>query len=156
MPWLVLAFCAGAAAVHFLPVLPTQGGLVATAVAGMLVWPRWRVIAAMLFGLAWTAFSARQILADDWPCMRDREVIDLVGVVTAPATMRVGRVDFDFLASSSAGSGEPRQLRLSWYEADAVPLPGQQWRMTARLRCRSGFSNPGSFLVRGCSELGAP
>jgi competence protein ComEC len=144
MPWLVLAFCAGAAAVHFLPVLPTQGGLLATAVAGMLVWSRWPVIAAMMLGLAWTAFGARQILADDWPCTRDREVIDLVGVVTAPAILREGRVDFAFRAAGPAGSGAPRQLRLSWYEADAVPLPGQQWRMTARLRCRSGFSNPGT------------
>jgi competence protein ComEC len=144
MPWLVLAFCAGATVVHFLAVLPTLVGLLAIAMAGILVWRRWPVIAAMLFGLAWTAFGARQIVADDWPCTRDREVIDLLGVVTAPATMREGWVEFDLRVLDPAGSGAPRQLRLSWYEADAVPLPGQQWRMTARLRCRNGFSNPGT------------
>ncbi len=88
MPWLVLAFCAGATVVHFLAVLPTLVGLLAIAMAGILVWRRWPVIAAMLLGLAWTAFGARQIVAEDWPCTRDREVIDLLGVVTAPATKR--------------------------------------------------------------------
>ena len=144
MPWLVLAFCAGATVVHFLAVLPTPVGLLAIAMAGILVRRRWPVIAAMLFGLAWTAFGARQIVADDWPCTRDREVIDLLGVVTIPATRREGWVEFDLRVLDAAGSGVPRQLRLSWYEADAVPLPGQQWRIAARLRCRNGFSNPGT------------
>ena len=144
MPWLVLAFCAGAAAIHFLPVLPTLAGLLAIAMAGMLFRRRWPVVAALLFGLAWTAFGARQIVADDWPCVRDREVVDLHGVVSAPATMREGRVEFDLRVVDPTGSGAPSDLRLSWYEATAIPLPGQHWRMTARLRCRSGFSNPGT------------
>jgi competence protein ComEC len=144
MPWLVLAFCAGAAAVHFLPVLPTQAGLLATVMAGILVRPRWPVLAAMLFGLAWTAFGARQIVANDWPCARDREVVDLHGVVSVPATMREGRVEFDIRVVDPTGSGTPSDLRLSWYEATAIPLPGQHWRMMARLRCRNGFSNPGT------------
>ena len=144
MPWLVLAFCAGAAAVHFFPVLPPQAGLLAIAMAGMIVRRRWPVVAALLFGLAWTAFGARQIVADDWPCARDREVVELHGVVSAPATMREGRVEFDIRVVDPAGSGAPAHLRLSWYEATAIPLPGQHWRLTARLRCRSGFSNPGT------------
>lgn len=144
MHWLVLAFCAGAAAVHFLPVLPPLMSLLAIAVAGMLVRRRWPAIAAVLVGLAWTALGARQIVADDWPCARDREVVDLHGVVTAPATMRAGRVEFDFRVVEPTGSGAPPHLRLSWYEATAVPLPGQHWRVTARVRCRSGFSNPGT------------
>lgn len=144
MSWLVLAFCAGAAAVHFLPVLPTQASLLAIALAGLLLRRRWPVVAAISIGLAWTVSGARQILADDWPCTRDREVVDLFGVVTAPATMRVGRVEFDFRVVAAAAAGIPRQIRLSWYEAAAVPLPGQQWRVQARLRCRNGFSNPGA------------
>ena len=144
MPWRVLAFVAGAAAVQFLPVLPAQAGLLPITVAGLLAWPRWPALAALIFGFAWTAFGARQIVADDWPCSRDREVVDLVGVVTAPATLREGRVDFDFHAATPGAPQIPRLLRLSWYEADAVPLPGQQWRITARLRCRNGFANPGA------------
>jgi competence protein ComEC len=144
MPWLVLAFCAGAAAVHLLPELPTHAGLLGIAMAGLLVRRRWPVVAALLLGLAWTAFGARQIVANDWPCARDREVVELHGVVSAPATMREGRVEFDIRVVDPAGSGAPSDLRLSWYEATAIPLPGQHWRMTARLRCRNGFSNPGT------------
>jgi competence protein ComEC len=144
MPWLVLAFCAGAAAVHVLPGLPTQAGLLGIAMAGMLVRRSWPVVAALLFGLAWTAFGAGQIVANDWPCARDREVVELRGVVSAPATLREGRVEFDLRVVAPAGSDTPSDLRLSWYEATVIPQPGQYWRMTARLRCRIGFSNPGT------------
>jgi competence protein ComEC len=144
MPWLVLAFSTGAAAVHSLSALPARGGLLAIAVAGVAVWRRWPAAAALMLGFCWTAFGARQLAADDWPCARDGEIVDLRGVVIAPATKREGRVEFDIEAVEAGGLAAPRQLRLSWYDATAVPLPGQHWHMTARLRCRSGFSNPGS------------
>ncbi len=144
MPWLVPAFCAGAAAVQFLPVLPPPAGLLLLAGAGILVWRRLPGFAALLLGLAWTAFGAQQALDGDWPCARDRETVDLLGVVTAPATVRDGRVDFDVRTLDPPFAGAALELRLSWYEASAIPLPGQQWRMSARLRCRNGFSNPGA------------
>ena len=140
----VLAFCAGAAAVHMLPVLPAVPALLPVVLAGALAWRRWPAISALLIGLAWTALGARQIVANDWPCARDREVVDLQGVVTAPAMPRDGRVDFEVRATDTAGSGIVPILRLSWYEASAVPQPGQHWRLSARLRCRNGFANPGA------------
>lgn len=142
MPWLVLAFCAGAAAVQFLPVLPSAAGLLTTVLAGVFAWRRWPFVTAALFGIAWTACGARQILADDWPCARDREVVELHGIVTSPAIPRAGRVEFDFRVVQSTGPRAAVRLRLSWYEATTIPLPGQHWRLTARLRCRSGFANP--------------
>lgn len=142
MSCLVLAFCAGAAAVHFLQALPAPAVLLALAMTGMLIWRHQAFVAVALLGFAWTAFGARQIVAADWPCSRDREVVDLQGVVSAPATMREGRVEFDMRVTDPRGPGTPGQLRLNWYEAKSVPLPGQHWRMTARLRCRNGFANP--------------
>ncbi len=144
MSWLVLAFCAGATTVHFLPALPAPAGLAACLIAGVLAWRRWPAVAALLFGLAWTAIGAHQKLEQDWPCARDREVAELQGVVSAPATERAGRVEFDLRLTGQTGSGAPALLRLSWYEAGTIPLPGQHWRMSARLRCRNGFSNPGT------------
>ena len=144
MPWLVLAFGAGAAAIYVLPVLPTPGGLLAFVMAALLLRRRWPLLAALLFGLAWTAAGARQMLADDWPCARDREVVDLQGVVSGPASTRDGRVDFDIRPTGPTAPVLPALLRLSWYEASAVPLPGQHWRMQARLRCRNGYANPGA------------
>jgi competence protein ComEC len=142
MPWLVLAFCAGAAAVQCLPMLPSPAGLLTTVLAAVLAWRRWPFVTAALIGIAWTALGARQIVADDWPCARDREVVDLHGVVTAPAIPRAGRVEFDIRVVEPTGPRATARLRLSWYEATKIPLPGQHWRLTARLRCRSGFSNP--------------
>ena len=144
MPWLVLAFCAGAAAIYSFPELPTPGNLLAFAAAAFLLRQRWPIIAALLFGLAWTAAGARQMLADDWPCARDREIVDLEGVVIAPASIRDGRVEFDIRPAWPAGADLPAKLRLTWYETDTVPLPGQHWRLKARLRCRNGYSNPGA------------
>jgi competence protein ComEC len=142
MSCLVLAFCAGAAAVHFLPVLPASAVLLTLAMASMFMWRRRAFIATALLGLAWTAFGAGQIDTAAWPCSRDREVVELQGVVSAPATMREGRVEFDMHVTDAGRPDAPTQLRLNWYEAKAVPLPGQHWRMTARLRCRNGFANP--------------
>ncbi len=144
MPWLVLAFCAGAAAVQLLPGLPSPAGLLPPTVIGLMIWRRWPAAAALLVGFAWTALGASRLVADDWPCARDREVVELTGIVAAPATVRDGRVEFDLRVVEPAGSRATARLRLSWYEAAVVPLPGQRWRMTARLRCRSGMSNPGA------------
>lgn len=144
MPWLVPAFCAGAAAVQFLPALPAPAGLLLIAGTGILAWRSLPGFAALLLGLAWTAFGAQRTLAGDWPCARDREAVELLGVVTAPATVRDGRVDFDLRVHDPPFAGAALALRLSWYEAAAIPLPGELWRVTARLRCRNGFSNPGA------------
>ncbi|MFZ2509233.1 MAG: ComEC/Rec2 family competence protein, partial [Steroidobacteraceae bacterium] len=144
MPWLVLAFCAGAGCVHFLPTLPGPGSLLAVVSAALLSLRRLPALAALLLGFAWTAAGAHRTIADDWPCARDREIVELDGVVTGPATLRQGRVDFDLRATPANGTWVPARLRLSWYEAAAIPLPGQVWRLRARIRCRNGLANPGA------------
>ena len=144
MLWFVAAFCAGSAAVQFLPVLPGTSCLLLLAGAGALSWTWKPAVAALLLGLAWTAFGAHQALAGDWPCTRDREAVDLEGLVTAPAMVRDGRVDFDVRVSGPPAGEAALRLRLSWYETSIIPLPGQSWRMSVRLRCRNGFSNPGA------------
>jgi competence protein ComEC len=135
-----LAFGAGAATLHALPALPPSPALLVVA----LVVARCRrrvLIAAFGAGLAWTALSAQALLASDWPCSRDRDTVDATGVVAGPATPREGRTDFDL---DLAGPDVPDHVRLSWYEAVTTPRPGQTWRVTARLRCRSGLANPGA------------
>ena len=145
MPWLALTFCAGAAAVLLLPALPSPAGLLPLAVAALMIRRRHAAFAALLAGFAWTALGAAQLMARDWPCVRDRELVNLTGVVALPATLRDGRVDFELRVIGTARSQmNARRLKLSWYEATAVPVPGEYWRLTARLRCRSGMSNPGA------------
>lgn len=138
-----LAFCAGAAAVFTLPALPP---VAAWLLAGATAWiSRRKLVAAACLGLAWTGWFAHGLLADRWPCGRDREEITLTGIVATPATRREGRVDFDLdVITPTVSDRLPGRVRLSWYEAAATPRPGERWRMTVRLRCPRGLVNPGA------------
>ncbi|HUG03895.1 MAG TPA: DNA internalization-related competence protein ComEC/Rec2 [Steroidobacteraceae bacterium] len=145
MVFRVTSFCAGTAAVLALPVLWPSAVLCLAAVAGLLLFGRRPALAALCLGFAWTSYCAVQSLRDDWPCARDREAVEVTGRVATPAIERTGRTDFDLdVPANPAGSGRPARLRVSWYEPGASPLPGQHWRMTLRLRCRSGMANPGA------------
>lgn len=142
MPWLVLAFGAGAAAVQLLPALPSVAALLAPALVAWLARRRHAATAALLLGFVWTALAATGRLAGDWPCARDREVVELDGIVAAPATRREERVEFDLRVARPRGAlARPVTVRVSWYAAVALPLPGQRWRLSARLRCRNGLAN---------------
>lgn len=136
----VLAFCAGAAAPHLLPALPPLALLPPCLLIAIVCRGRLPVVAAACCGMAWAALLLPAQVRRDWPCARDREKVALEGAVAAPAILRPGRTDFDFQVVA------PRALRvrLAWYEATAVPRPGERWSLTARLRCRRGFANPGA------------
>lgn len=142
---IALAFCAGAAALHALPLLPPAGAWVVPLLAAALAARRAPALAAGLAGFAWALAFAGQALASAWPCTRDREPASLVGVVAGPPLEREGRVDFDLeVTGASMPAPWPRRLRLSWYEADRSPRPGETWRLSAKLRCPRGFANPGA------------
>ncbi len=142
---IALAFCAGAAVVHALPALWPVAAAIVPASAAVLVARRHPVVAAALVGFAWTHCLAFLWLADGWPCARDREEVELVGRVSAPSLEREGRTDFDLdVIRASVPPPWPRRVRLAWYEADRSPLPGETWRLVARLRCRRGLVNPGA------------
>ena len=137
----ILAFCSGAAAALAVPV-PWPGPLVAAlAATGILLLRRQLPLAAFCVAFAWTAFTAAQALANDWPCARDREAVEVTGRVAAPAIARDHRTDFDLDVREP---GLPARIRISWYEASAMPMPGERWRLALRLRCRSGLANPGA------------
>jgi competence protein ComEC len=142
---IALAFCAGAAAVHALPALLPAGAVFVPAIAAVFAVKRSPVVAAALAGFAWTHCLAFLWVADSWPCARDREEVELVGRVSAPSLEREDRTDFDLdVIRASARPPWPRHVRLSWYEADQNPGPGETWRFVARLRCRRGLVNPGA------------
>lgn len=138
---------AGIAVLHSLPALPavtTPLGVAAVALSLTFV-RRLRVFglaAALGFGLAWWQGSTR--LAQDWPCGRARESVALAGMVAAPALVRPTRTEFDVLTSPAhQRAGLPPRVRIAWYRAEAIPLPGEQWQLQVRLRCRRSLRNPG-------------
>jgi len=151
-----VAFVSGAGLVFGLPALPGWPALAGLAGVGILAWINGlRAGSWLLAGFVLAAAQAHLALAEDWPCQRDREQVDLVGRIASPPEVRPGRVDFDLVTGATARDrGIPPRLRLSWYEPRSIPWPGETWRMGVRLRCRSGLANPGAFdrelaLLRG-------
>ncbi len=145
MPLLALAFLAGAACVFGLERLP---GWPALALLSSVVAATWcldgRPVACAIAGFVLAAGHGHLALARDWPCARDREQLQFEGRVVSPPEWRPGRADFDVATDRAARRrGVPPRLRLSWYEPDELPVPGERWRFEARLRCRSGLANPG-------------
>ena len=139
-----LAFCAGIATVHVLPALLPLPLLAAAALLAAWTVRRQPALAAYAIGVVHATLFAAQLSGSGWPCARDREEVTLRGTVASPALAREGRTDFDLtVADSTAGRPLPGLVRLSWYDAPAMPRPGQVWRLTARLRCRQGLANPG-------------
>src|SRR5688572_29125079 len=137
----ILAFCAGAAAALAWPAPGTWPVIVAAACWGLLSLRRSLRLAAFCLAFAWTAAAALGALAGDWPCARDREIVEVTGRVAAPAVARDYRTDFDL---EPGEPGFPARIRVSWYEPSALPMPGERWRLALRLRCRAGLVNPGA------------
>jgi competence protein ComEC len=151
-----IAFIAGAGGVFALAELPSWPALAGISCAGGLALVSgWRSVAWLLAGFALAGAHGHLALADDWPCSRDREQLEVAGRVSSPAEIRPGRVDFDLTPDAAARRlGVPSRLRLSWYEHEFIPRPGETWQLSLRLRCRSGLANPGGFdrelgLLRG-------
>ncbi len=125
-----------------------DGGVVWLAAAALVLcaWRRLLPVAAVLAGVLATVLAGEWQLRQDWPCTRDREQVTFTARISAPAVARPGRIDLDVTPDAAArADGLPSRVRLSWYEPQARPRPGEVWRFPARLRCRSGLANPGGF-----------
>ncbi|HEY5559781.1 MAG TPA: DNA internalization-related competence protein ComEC/Rec2 [Steroidobacteraceae bacterium] len=145
MSVIALAFCAGIATVHLLPALLPAPLLAAVVLLAALAVRRRPALAAYGIGVAHATLIAAHLLAAGWPCTRDREEVTVAGTIASPAVERDDRTDFDLVVTDSTAAQRLRGIvRLSWYEAPAVPQPGQLWRLTVRLRCRQGLANPGA------------
>ena len=130
---------------HALPALWPPAVALVLGCSAVLCARRFPPAAAVLAGFAWTHFLASLWVAQGWPCARDREEIEVVGQVSAPALELEGRTDFDLeVIEASARPPWPGRVRLSWYEADRKPGPAEIWRFMAKLRCRRGLVNPGA------------
>jgi competence protein ComEC len=140
-----LAFCAGTAAIHLLPSVGAASLAAVPAVAAACLIRRRPALAAFLAGCAVGLHGAAATIAEAWPCARDRELVALEGRIAGPAIVRPDRTEFDVEVAALPGvpAGLDR-VRLSWYEAQALPRAGERWRLGARLRCPRGFANPGA------------
>lgn len=140
-----LAFLAGAAAIHVLPVPWPPVVAAVPALAAACAMRRAPALAACLAGCACALLAAATAVSGAWPCTRDRETVEVAGHVASPPVVRPDRTDFDLeTAGTKLQHPGTDRVRLSWYDADRLPRAGERWRIRARLRCPRGFANPGS------------
>jgi competence protein ComEC len=101
---------------------------------------RWAA-AGLALGLALGGWALASALRDRLPADRDGTRIEFTGVIEAPARREPRRL---LLSVRTEAPGElPRRVRLSWYEPDALPKPGERWRFVAKLQRPRGVVNPG-------------
>lgn len=103
---------------------------------------------SFVLGLGWAWFNAALRLADDLPAAL--EGVDLLVRGHIASLPEAGAADPQFeFDVSVAQPGVPSRIRLSWYDNEAQPLPGELWQFVVRLKRRNGFANPGGFDYEG-------
>jgi competence protein ComEC len=125
------------------------------------------VVAFAIAGYFWSATMAHWNLASALPEPwegRDIELSGVIAAMTQPAERGV-RFVFDVEKVYTPGAEVPPRISLTWYQwrdtaQVADLLPGQRWRLSARLRRPHGNANPGGFdfeawmLERGIRAVG--
>jgi competence protein ComEC len=143
------AFVVGVCVPPWLPALPSVSLLVALSLLALLcVWRdvRWRIVAAVLLGFCWAAYSgsaALQLRIDDADAGRD---LQLSGTVLGLPRTDLSPPRFEVMPDAeSRAAGIRGRVRLTWY-ADVPELhPGQHFEGSVRLRAPRGVENPGGF-----------
>ena len=145
-------FVAGVAMLENAPVLPDAMWCASLPVSVALIMAR--VPASPAFALAagylWAAFVAHvQMGAWDSTTFEGRDV-EIAGAVRGLPTADARRARFDVrIRDSSHAALDGERVRLSWYGARVVPMPGSVWRLTVRLRRPRGWHNPGGSDYEG-------
>jgi competence protein ComEC len=143
------AFVIGVCVPAWLPALPSVSLLIALSLLALLgVWRdlRWRIVAALLLGFCWAAYSgsaALQLRIDDADAGRD---LQLSGTVVGLPRTDLNPPRFEVMPDAqSRDAGIRGRVRLTWY-ADVPELhPGQHFEGSVRLRAPRGVENPGGF-----------
>jgi len=152
MHWSAVAMLAGVLFIQQLAVLPSLAwtllGLPMLALARY--WPRFILpLIFLVIGAGWSVYRADLLLSDS--LSPDLEGIDLIvegWIAELPATTERGQ-RFVFQIDQARRDGQPvsvpRRVLLSHYGVQRIPVVGQAWRLTVRLKRPHGFHNPGGF-----------
>ena len=176
------AWVAGVLALQWAAALPGLGTRVAMGAAaalavglGAVLRKRWApegkrragaallVLGAVLAGATWAASLAAVRLADALGPSDEGRDLRVVGVIDSlPARgERSWRFEFAIERSLQPDAQVPTRVWLAWFDAPVVPLPGQRWDFTVRLKQPHGPFNPNGFdleawmLERGLRATGA-
>lgn len=146
-----LAFLAGHCVVHGLASLPSlfPYAFVLAAMLALALYFRVAWVSAFLVGIAWAWLNAGLRLAEDLPAALEGQDVLVHGYVASLPDAADTDPQFELDVVARAVQGIPPRIRLSWYESDQIPAPGELWQFVVRLKRRSGFANPGGFDYEG-------
>jgi competence protein ComEC len=139
-----VAFLLGACCIHALPWLPDWHGAfgLLIAAAALTLVGRFKPVAGLLAGLAWTWLSATLRTAGDLPPALEGQDVLVRGYVASLPRVTAGDSQF-LLDVAEPRAGVPPRIRLVWYRAAHAPQAGESWQLVVRLKRRNGFANPG-------------
>jgi competence protein ComEC len=154
MRWGALIFLGGVLLCQTLPALPALPLLpLAGAALAALAVPWLRAPALLGLGFLWALWRAGLLLATGLPAVLEGHTVVLEGrIVGLPAELGLLRrfdVEVERLIGLQRPWPAPGRVRLSWYAPRARPLPGETWRLLARLKRPHGMLNPGGFDYEG-------
>ncbi|MCX7512387.1 DNA internalization-related competence protein ComEC/Rec2 [Frateuria sp. STR12] len=147
-----IALLLGVAAVQWLPALPPPAW---GALPGLVMfwaslrWPKLRVPALVLLGVAWAIWRGTLALDLRLPRELERRDFDVSGTLSGLPQVREDATRFMLHVDRATLDGKPVALhgrvRLSWYD-DAPALPAcSRWQLHVRLRRPRGLLNPGGY-----------
>lgn len=140
-----LCALAGGYALELLRVLPPGWLLVPCAVgaAALAFLRRSRPAGCFLLGALLVGTAARDVLDERLsPELEGPSITVTARIASFPETRAAA---LRFVAEPVDEPALPSRIRLSWYDAPALPAVGETWRLTARLRRPRGFANPAGF-----------
>lgn len=148
-----LAFLAGILLLQTRAVLPPLWWIyfLPLAIVGLFICrKRWFVLLCCLVaGFLWAQLQAQDLLQQRLPAELVNKQLHVRGFIASLPERQGNRTQFVFEISDSISphlATYPHKVRLSWYSDKPVKLqPGDEWRLTLRLRPPHNFMNPASF-----------
>lgn len=109
-----------------------------------LAWRGFWPLAALLFGLLWSAGYGAWRLQHQLPQELQGRDLMVQGYLASLPQRHDDHLSFDFIVTR-AEAGVPEKLRLSWYRPTLRPAAGEGWQFGVRLKRPHGRLNPGGF-----------
>lgn len=146
-----LAFLAGVCTLQWCAELPPYYGYLLAVLALLLLrLPAFRYLSVFVLGFFWAALHAEAVLTTELDSSLERRTLLVEGtILDLPRHLPGRRIRFPlYIERLEAGAGWEdfgATARISWYETDNVPAPGERWQLAVRLKRPHGFANPGGF-----------
>src|SRR5690606_34911497 len=157
----MLCMALGIALIAPLPELPPLALFVCAAGLSLATvrWRRhrlWVCVTALLIGAGWGTAYGHYIRDGLLPTALEQQPLLLRGQIRGLVERDLGfgrkpvlrfefEVDQCLEADGAICGADLHRIRLSWYEADHIPQPGERWQLPVKLKRPRGFANPGGF-----------